>query len=45
MILAVHVKTKEQCAIKRELITEEHPQLPQEAEFLKMLEGPSKFLS
>ncbi|GBC08404.1 hypothetical protein RclHR1_08090008 [Rhizophagus clarus] len=38
---AVHVKTKEQCAIKRELVTEEHPQLPQEAEFLKMLEGPS----
>ncbi|CAB4390146.1 unnamed protein product [Rhizophagus irregularis] len=38
---AVHVKTKEQCAIKRELITEEHPQLPQEAEFLKMLEGPN----
>ncbi|RIA83620.1 kinase-like domain-containing protein [Glomus cerebriforme] len=37
---AVHVKTKEKCAIKRELINEEHPQLPQEAEFLRMLEGP-----
>jgi len=38
---AVHAKTNEQYAIKRELISEEHPQLPQEAEFLRMLEGPS----
>jgi len=38
---AVHAKTNERYAIKRELISEEHPQLPQEAEFLRMLEGPS----
>jgi serine/threonine protein kinase len=38
---AVHTKTNEQYAIKRELISEEHPQLPQEAEFLRKLEGPS----
>jgi serine/threonine protein kinase len=38
---AVHAKTNEQYAIKRELISEEHPQLPQEAEFLRMLEGPN----
>ncbi|CAG8617082.1 3473_t:CDS:2, partial [Funneliformis mosseae] len=38
---AVHIKTNEQYAIKRELIDEEHPQLPQEAEFLRRLAGPS----
>ncbi|CAI2171638.1 15099_t:CDS:2 [Funneliformis geosporum] len=38
---AVHIKTNEQYAIKRELVDEDHPQLPQEAEFLRRLAGPS----